>query len=273
MHIYLKKTFALSLATLSIGLPVYSTTAIPLSEEKAIQENFTELAKEPGAVMFTPPEGWLLADPKALPPSIKVMVVGKGSYEYPPSMNLAIDTTSGNLKQYLKIVKEINDKMGAEWKDLGTIRTEAGDASLSQVDTKTVWGVERQMQVILVKNGTVYILTAAALKDEFPKFYKDFFNSMRSLRINKTSYEMISDSARRSNLEKAVAALNKSWKEVKSNSIGQHNNDYMTVFESDSFQKNHWIPFQNMLSKDYSDMGPIWKDNLSKKIKEEMLNL
>lgn len=81
-------------------------------------------------------------------------------------------------------MKDINTNRGDDWKDLGTIRTEAGDASLSQVDTKSKWGIERLMHVILEKNGTIYILTAAALKNDFPKFYKEFFNSMRSLRFN-----------------------------------------------------------------------------------------
>lgn len=153
-------------------------------EENEIQENFVRLAKEPGTALFTPPEGWRIADPKALPPSVKVMVVGKGQHPFPPSMNLSTENFSGTLKQYLKRIKTINDAQGAEWKDLGSIRTEAGDASLSQVDSKTQWGDVRMMHVILLKDNTIYILTAASLKEEFPKFYKDFFSSLRSLRIN-----------------------------------------------------------------------------------------
>lgn len=171
-------------AVLGIG-PLTATPQLPLSEEKAIQDNFAKLASEPGAVLFNPPAGWLLADPKALPSNVKIMVVGKGSTDYPPSLNLTTERFAGTLKDYLKIVKAINDRNGDEWKDLGTIRTEAGEASLSQVDVKSKWGTERLMHVILMNDGTIYILTAAALKEEFPKFYKDFFASMRSLRINK----------------------------------------------------------------------------------------
>jgi hypothetical protein len=161
-----------------------SLSAFSLSEEKNLQENFIALSKEPGAVMFTPPQGWLLADPKALPSSIKIMVVGKGAHEYPPSMNLAYEKYSGTLQDYLQLISVINKKKGAEWKDLGKIRTQAGDASLSQVDSRTQWGEERQMHVIFLNQGVVYILTAAALKNEFPKFYKDFFDAFRSLKIN-----------------------------------------------------------------------------------------
>ncbi len=105
----------------------------------------------------------------------------------PPSMNLGTETFDGTLKDYLKIVKNVNDARHAEWKELGTIRTEAGNASLSQADIKTEWGDVRMMHVIMLHDGTVYILTAAALKEEFPNFYKDFFKSMTTLKIQRTS--------------------------------------------------------------------------------------
>jgi hypothetical protein len=42
------------------------------------------------------------------------------------------------------------------------------------------------MHVMLKKNGVMHILTAAALKSEFPKFYKEIFASMRSLHFTAT---------------------------------------------------------------------------------------
>lgn len=160
----------------------------PLSateDEKALHESFKALSQQPGAASFQPPSGWHLADSKALPEAVKIMVVGKSSTDYPPSLNLVVDPYKGNLKGYLKIVKAYNDSQGADWKDLGTIQLDTGEtASLSQVDTLTKWGQERQMHVILIKDGNAYILTAAALRDEFPKFYKEFFNSLKSLKVN-----------------------------------------------------------------------------------------
>ena len=149
-----------------------------------IQSDYEKMATEPGGVMFTPPAGWKLADPKMLSKYVKLMVVSEGKGDFPPSINLAYDPFKGNMKEYLKIVKRYNDSQNAEWKDLGTIRTEAGDASLSQVDTKTKWGVERQMQVIFLKDSTAWILTCSALKSDFSKYYKDFFEAMKSLRVN-----------------------------------------------------------------------------------------
>lgn len=157
---------------------------IETHEEQAILDTFQKNMNEPGAVVFTPPEGWRLADPNALPAHVKVMVVGIGEKDLPPSMTLSVEPYNGTLKQYLKIVKQYNDSHGSEWKDLGTITTDAGEASLSQVDSKTKMGLIREMHLILYKDGRIYILDAAALKDEFPKHYKSFFNAMKSLRIN-----------------------------------------------------------------------------------------
>lgn len=163
-------------------------------------DDFQKIAEEPGAVVFTPPKGWRLADAKALPTHVKIMVVGQGAYELPPSINLSTEEFDGTLKDYLRIVKEINRSQGSEWKDLGNIRTQAGDASLSQAEASTEWGSVRMMHVILAKNGMIYILTAAALKPEFPKFYKTFFESLRSLRINKDANEMARSPKEQKNL-------------------------------------------------------------------------
>lgn len=178
--------------TIGLGLAVTCTTihATPLDNTqqlKSIQQTSSDKAAGNEVVMFTPPAGWRNADVGALPEHVKVMVVGKGSSEFPPSITLGTEDYKGSLKQYLKRIKEINSSQGFEWKDLGTVRTEAGNASLSQVDKRTEWGDVRMMHVIMTKNGVVYILTAASLKEEFPKFYKDFFNSMRSLRFGEAS--------------------------------------------------------------------------------------
>lgn len=143
-----------------------------------------EQTQEQAEIKFTPPTGWRFTENSGLPKSVKIMVVGQGKHEFPPSMNLGTEHYDGTLKDYLKIIKNINATRHADWKDLGTIHTEAGNASLSQVDMHTEWGDVRMMHVILAHEGTIYILTAAALKDEFPAYYKDFFKAMTSLKIS-----------------------------------------------------------------------------------------
>lgn len=136
------------------------------------------------SLQFTPPPGWRNADNTTLPERVKLMVVGKGTSEFPPSISLATEDYAGTLKQYLKIIKELNASKGHEWRDLGTIQTGAGIASLSQTDNKSQWGDIRLMHVILKKNGTIYIVTAAALKSEFSLYYKEVFSSLRSLKFS-----------------------------------------------------------------------------------------
>lgn len=150
------------------------------SAEQASQPSVEAKSEE---LQFVPPAGWRFAEKQKESKSMQLMVVGEGANEFPPSINLCTEQYKGSLKDYLKIVKKINEAHGSSWKDLGVIQTEAGPASLSQIDMKTSWGDIREMHVILSKNDTIYILTTAALKSEFPKFYKDFFQSMKSLKF------------------------------------------------------------------------------------------
>lgn len=132
---------------------------------------------------FMPPQSWRFADSKILPAHVHVMVIGKGNEAYPPSINLATEEYEGTLESYLEIVRKINDVPDSQWKSLGTIMTKAGEANLSQVETLSEWGEVKMMHTILTKDSVVYIMTASALKSEFPLFYKEFFASMRSLSI------------------------------------------------------------------------------------------
>lgn len=149
------------------------------AESVALEEKKTEETK----LQFTPPTGWMTADSNALPARVRVMVVGKGLSNFPPSLNVSSEPYNGTLKQYLKTVKEMNAMQGYTWKDLGNIQTEAGVGNLSQVDTQTNWGKVRLMHVILKKDGHIYIMTASALTDEFSLYYQDFFRAMRTLKV------------------------------------------------------------------------------------------
>lgn len=133
------------------------------------------------AIAFNPPPEWLMADTKELPPSVKVMFVGHGKGAFPPSINLGMEEYHGTLKQYLKTIKAINSSQGGQLKELGPLQTPAGEGHLYQEDSSTRWGEVRMMHLILQKEGTIYMLTAAAAKEEFSTYYKRFFESMSSL--------------------------------------------------------------------------------------------
>lgn len=226
---------------------------------------------------FTPPPGWNLADPKSvnLPPRVQVMVIGKGASTFPPSMNLSSEPYQGTLKQYLQIVKGINQEKGSEWKDLGQIRTQAGPASLSQVDTKSQWGEVRLMHTILLKNGKIYILTASALKSEFSLYYQDFFNAMRSFRITNNLYDLITDNKRKVELKEEVKKMQNNWnlllsqkqKDNPSKSIQAIQEE---VFNSEPFQTTSWKPFNNSLQNKFGDLGIEWQALMQQSVKEEL---
>lgn len=158
-------------------------------------------------VCFTPPAGWQMADPSQLPPCVKWMVVGKGPSFFPPSLNLSTEPYKGSIQLFLQRVKQADEERGYIWKDLGTLRTEAGVGRLIQVDMPSEWGEKRSMQLILVKNGQLYILNATSLKEEFPLFYKDFFAAMRSLHILKDPMEMLPLPHDRAALRKEIETL------------------------------------------------------------------
>ena len=224
----------------------------PSPSEKEMYDSMTE----PGAVMFTPPQGWRYADADKLGRAVKIMVVGEGSSHFPPSINLATEPYQGTLRDYLKIMKKINDVEGSTWKDLGTIKTNAGQASLSQVDIKNQWGEVREMHVVLKKKNTIYIVTSAALKDDFSKYYKDFFESMKSLKINKDFDKLVTSPLLREELLKKIAALK----------IAAQRDS----FDSPEFQKNEWEPFKKFLSEKFSSLGKKWSNYVEERIQKEL---
>ncbi len=246
-------------------------------EELQIQESYRNAAREPGSLLFVPPEGWRLADPKALPPNVQFMVVGKGRHEMPPSINLGTEAFNGSIKDYLKIVKSINDAQRTDWKDLGTIRTEAGEASLSQVDMPSEWGELRLMHVILVHDGQAYIVTAAALKDEFPHFYKDFFKAFRSLRFapKQPSQDGVAlPAVRKAALEQAKNNLRRQWKalvqkEQQSNPNLSSKQIAQELFSSNSFQQQ-WKSFETTIQQKFAEMDEAWKQGVIEQMKQEL---
>jgi hypothetical protein len=228
-----------------------------------IAQSYLNAAEEPGALLFTPPAGWKIADPSKLPSRVKVMVIGQGKYDFPPSINLGMEPWKGTVKDYLKlVVKPANQGPHFDWKDLGIIKTQAGEASLSQVDIVSPWGDQRLMHVILKKDDQLYVLTAAALKEEFPEFYKDFFASMRSLRFNKDYLEMIPSAKRRGELQVAIKRLKDGAELVK---IINSN-----IFASNVFQNEYWGPFKDILLRNFADMSPAWHNHVLKRLELEI---
>ena len=235
-----------------------------------------EQNKPQDLVLFAPPQGWFSAPTDPHFPTVKFMVVGKAATTFPPSINLSTEPYPFTLKQYLKNIKNKNAAEGNEWKDLGSIKTEAGTASLSQVDTLTQWGKIRRMHVILLKNGRIYILTAAALVDEFSVYYKDFFDSMRSLKIINDPYEVISNPEDKKELQKTAGELQKQWaillKQKKIENPALNDREVkQNLFIDQQFQDSLWKPFKQKIEKQYSMLGPEWLNLYLQIIEENLL--
>lgn len=229
------------IVTLFIGVTVF---LFPLL-------GMTDTAKlAPGIAVFTPPSGWRSADNKDLSPHVKIFVIGpKIQNDMPPTMNLMIEPYEGTLKSYLKNVKKINDAHGETWKDLGSLKTKAGEASLSQVDIRSKWGGEKLMHAIIVKNGYAYVLTATASKNEFGRFYQQFYSALRSLQIYDHVFDLISVPERRESLKAAYANVQNAFEQA----LRSHANATFSVsdpnfreqiLQSADFQNMEWLPLK-----------------------------
>jgi len=146
---------------------------------------FLVSSKEAPVPIFDPPSGWECALPDNLSPCIQIGFLGKGSTSFRPSVNLAIEEVDVGLKEYVKAVKAIHlAASGTTWRDLGKFKTRSGEGRLAEIGTATPLGPVRMLQAIVVSNGRAYIMTGAAIKDDFLKFQETFIQTFQSLRLS-----------------------------------------------------------------------------------------
>lgn len=150
-----------------------------------LTQNQVEVSKQPGACYFTPPKDWVLIDPKALPKEVKSMVRGPYKDSLPPSMNLAMESTESSLEDYLNAIKLMHASNHLKkWKITGTISTDAGAMTLTQLDSTTNWGNVRMVQAIMIKDNIAYVITGTALSSEYAKYFPEFYKAIQSFHIN-----------------------------------------------------------------------------------------
>ncbi|HSW86899.1 MAG TPA: hypothetical protein VLG49_05300 [Rhabdochlamydiaceae bacterium] len=215
---------------------------------------------------FIPPQDWSIADPKLFAPSVQACFVGKNKKGFSPSVNLAVEKIDTSLNEYLKIVKQLHESdRDNRWRDLGNLQTRAGQTRLTEIDTKTEWGQIRMLQSILIKDGHAYILTAAALKEEFSDFYEDFEKAIRSFTITENLSSAISQIKKREKLKQHLETLKKSWESSSDISLEPE-----AHFLEKNFQKKHWIPFQQCILNDFKDMGPFWQALILQSVRDEL---
>lgn len=171
--------------------------------------------------IFQPPPEWQASQPKNLSEYVQIGFVTKGSTDFCPSINLAMESVNCSLKEYVKAVKEIHlSQSGTKWRDLGNIEMKAGTGRLTEIMTTSPWGDVLMLQAIFLKDKTAYLLTAATLKKEFVSRQKEILTSLGSLQFTNDLWSMVSDEAIRTELASFYQSLgtNKKpdaeWKEL-----------------------------------------------------------
>ncbi len=204
---------------------------------------------------FTPPSDWEIAAPETLAPSVKIAFIKKSSKGLCSSLNLAIEEVDVSMSEYLKVVQNIHEhNRNNQWRKLGKIQTSAGSAQLTEIDTTTEFGPLRMLQLILIKDRHAYILTAAALKEEFPAFYKDFQKAFRSLTLTHDLLSTIPQHERREKLKQSQLRLLATWRER----LAQLPDPQLPLANA-AFQKEVWNSFQTDILEHFSDMGAFWQ--------------
>jgi hypothetical protein len=254
-----------------IFLTVFCAVATEPSFAKGHSTSVEKAAETaaPSLCFFTPPQGWEIADPKSLSSRVKIAFLKNTGKGFCPSLNLAVEETSVSLSDYLKAVRAIHEQdRNNQWRALGKVRTEAGLAQLTEIDSTTEWGPIRILQLILLKEGHAYVLTAAALRDEFSKFYKEFQSAFRSVTLSTDLFSNIPQLERRETLKQREQKLMKAAEEALAASAEPGN-----LLEDSLFQKKHWLPFQQTILNNFSDMGAFWQVLLLRNTQERLLSL
>lgn len=161
--------------------------------------------------VFLPPTDWEIAHLKTPSPHVLIGFLGKGSTEFRPSINLAVEEVDVSLKEYVKAVKEIHlENPKAKWRDLGKFPMKAGDGRLVEITNSSPWGEMKVFQAMIVKDAKAYILTAAVLKQDLPKYQATILDSFRSADVVPDLWTSIVDTQKREELIGLFATLGQS---------------------------------------------------------------
>jgi len=196
------------------------------------------LFSEPAPIpLFDPPAGWECALPEKISPCIQIGFLGTGSTSFRPSINLSIEEIDVGLKEYLKAVKEIySGQAGTNWRDLGKFKSRAGEGRLTEISSTCPIGPIKMLQMILVSGKTAYILTGAAIKEEFLRFQETFMKSFQSLRLSKDLFSPL-PSEKKARFEKFFSEIS----------------------DEQSEKEAKWADLQALVNQDGQEMGNYWQ--------------
>lgn len=157
---------------------------------------------------FVPPSGWEIAQLKNPSPHVKIGFIGKGTGEFRPSINLAEEEVDVPLKEYVKAVKELQlADPTTKWRDLGKFQMQGGTGRLTEMTSISPWGEIKILQALFVAEDKAYILTAAVLKEDLPKFQSELLKSFRSLIVAEELWTPIADILKQAEFQTFFASL------------------------------------------------------------------
>jgi hypothetical protein len=182
---------------------------------------------------FTPPTGWEIAQLKNPSPHVKIGFIGIGSTPFRPSINLASESVDVSLKEYVQAVKKIQmEDPTVQWRDLGKLSMKGGLGRLIEMTNSSPFGQIKILQAFLLKGDTVYILTAALLKEELAQFQTDLLKSFQSMTLIDDLSSLIDDP--------------------------QDRNAFQTLYSSLGSSDEDWETLQKQV-KSLTHMGPYWQ--------------
>ena len=189
--------------------------------------------------LFTPPLNWQCAEPKNASDYVQVGFVGAGSTPFRPSVSLSTEEIDSSLKEYVKAVKELHlADPGTAWRDLGKFSMVAGTGRLVEISSSSPWGPVKILQAIFVLDGKMaYILTATALKKEFPLLQKEILQSLQSLSLQPSLVSALADASKKEKLEALFSDLGNVSEEEK---------------------KTQWEQVKKEILQGYPEMGSHW---------------
>lgn len=159
--------------------------------------------------LFTPPAGWEIAQLKNASPYVKIGFLGKGSGEFRPSINLAVEEEVDlSLKEYAKVVKELQKaENGTQLRDLGSFPMKCGKGKLLEITNPSPWGDIKILQALYVQDNQAYILTAAVLREDFLTLQKEILASFGTLAFTDDLFLQIEDVQKRKDFSAYFAQL------------------------------------------------------------------
>lgn len=188
---------------------------------------------------FQPPDGWECIEAKNPSEPVLVGFVGEAKKTIPPNLNLATEPTELSLKEYITGVKAVHESdLHVAWRDLGEFSFRGGKGRLGEICNSTPLGEIKILQGIFIQNKTAYILTGAALKEEFSEYRASLLAALRSLTVFPDLFSAIPDPSSRDALKKRF--------------------DQFAGLESPIMRQEEWEKLKKSLPNEFASLGSYW---------------